>query len=374
VQEADEQGIPQRRALARAALVREVCLPQRKFRAARRWTKQALSLTVDPIVTAEVLIGAWLAGVVLGDAWTAEEALARADVLLADDATGPPLVTLAALQCLVAHDLGRPEFPAMYTAAAEKGVFDDPRGHQWVAIRIATERNDLAAAAQADQVPTPGDAPPVVRQLRACASAALAMELGRPQDARRLLHEVLEVAEATGSTLLAPEAQAQLIILDASTDLDGARGRFEEFEAHVGNDTWLPRENILKLLARAATRAADGRPDAAAAAAAAAADTAESAGLVLLAAQAHRHRAVHLSAAGRASEARLAVAAASRWRKSAAPSEPSPRAGLADGSFDRPAPRAVPSQPSDVRPDDAAQNRFTVWPEPAEGGAAPSAW
>jgi len=330
VQDADERGDPDQRALARASLVRAVCIPQRKFRAARRWTKQALSLTVDPVICTEVLVGAWLAGVVLGDASAAEEALGRAAALLGEGYSDDSRPALAALRCLVAHDLGRREYPALHAAAAGEGVFDDPLGHQWVAIRVATERNDLAAATQADRVPTPTGASPVVRQLRGCASAALAMELGRPDQARTMLLEVLDVAQETGSTLLVPEAVARLIALDAYTDLASARRRFEHFDATVGSHTWLPRENVLKLIARAAIRAADGRPDDAASAAAAAADTAERAGLVLLAAQSHRHRAVHLSAAGNTFEARLAVAAAARWRRSAFPSAALPRTPVGD--------------------------------------------
>lgn len=314
VEDADAVGDPQQRALARAVLVNDVCIPRRKFRAARRWTGQALTLTADPLICAQVLVAAWLPGAVLGDAVAAEEALNRAAALLGSDANRPLTPALTALQALVSHDLGRPDLAARFEAADRSGALADPT-FQWVAIRVATERNDLAAAELADRVPTPAGAPAVVHQLRGCASAALAMEIGRPDRARRLLLDVLEIAHETGTTLLVPEAAARLVVLDANENLTSARNRFEQFEAAIGSDTWLPRENVLKLIARAAVRAADGRADDAAAAAASAADVAENAGLVLLAAAAHRHRAVHLTAAGRPSEARLASAAAARWRR-----------------------------------------------------------
>ena len=77
VQDADDRGAVDERVLARAALVRTVCIPRRQFREARSWSKQALSLTNDPDLCAQVLTGAWLAGVVLGDAAAAEDVLNR---------------------------------------------------------------------------------------------------------------------------------------------------------------------------------------------------------------------------------------------------------------------------------------------------------
>ena len=366
VRDADDRGNHNERVLARAALVRNVCIPRRRFREARTWTTQALALTDDPVMSAHVLTGAWLAGVVLGDAAAAEGVLSRSAALLND--TGPESAgpALAALRCLVAHDLARDDFAQLFAAADEQGVFADPMGFQWVAIRMATERGDLTAAQAADQEPTPNGAEPVVRQLRGCASAALAMELGRPDQARTLLHEVLGIAAQTGSTLPVPEAVARLIVLDAHADPARARQLFEEFEATVGHDTWLPRENVLKLMARAALRAADGRAEDAAAAAAAAADNAEDAGLVLLAAQAHLHRAVHLTAAGRAHEARLANGAATRWRSftSKAPA-PEPNVGIGVLQAQVPRLRALAAASAS-----AAVESVAVWPDPDVGRAS----
>ncbi len=327
VHEADLEGDPQRRSLARAALVQTVLVPRRQFRAARRWSREALDLTVDPRIRAHVLVVAWLGGAVLGDAWAAEEALLRASQLLGG-ATPLTVPALVALRSLVAHDLlGRREHAALHEEASQLGAFEPTGGYQWVAVRTAVERGDVAAAVRADEGATPPGVSDAARQLRGVASASLAMAVGRPERAHVLLREVLDVARQSGSTLAVPEAWARLIVLDAGVDLHAAQQHFEDFEdfeASVGSDTWLPRENVLRLLARAAIRAADARSAAAASSAAAAADAAETAGLVHLAAIAHRHRAVHLAAAGHASEARLAQSAAARWQRSATTREPRP--------------------------------------------------
>lgn len=317
VREADARGESAQQVLARVALVRDVGIPQRKFRSVRRWCRQALALTDDPELSAEVLASGWLAGSVLGDASAAEHGLGRAAAMLGASYLESGNRSLVALRCLVAHDLGRRAFGEVHTWATKRGVFDDPREYQWVAIRVAAERGDLAAATLAASAPTPSTASPVVTSLRDCASAVLAMELGRSDEARALLTGVLDLARETGSTLMVPEAAARLVMIDAYTDPRSARNRFEQFDESVGEDAWFPREKVLKLLARAAVRGADGRPDDAASAAAAAADEAERAGLIFLAALAHRHRAAHLAAAGKSYDARLATAAAARWRRSA---------------------------------------------------------
>ena len=329
VGQADEDGDPARRAAARAELVAEVCVPRRKFRAARRWTSEALDVADDPLDAVRALTSLCLAAVALGETVTGEAALQRLQQMIeAGDPGSPVDPDVAALDALLAHDLGLPDFAERYVTAATLGGLDDPRSYQWVAIRVATERNDLTAAQTADREPTPDDASPLVRTLRGCASAALAMEEGDAARAHTLLLDVLDVADRTGVTLCVPEAVARLIVLEAQHDPASARQRFEHYEAIVGSDTWLPRENVLKLLARAAVRAADGRPDDAAATAAAAADTAEDAGLVLLASLAHRHHAVHLTEAGRSSEARLASATAARWRRSAFPARAAGRTSM----------------------------------------------
>jgi hypothetical protein len=256
-------------------------------------------------------------GAVLGNGRVVEPLLRRAAGLALDGTSPDALADLMALRTLVAHDLGRSEHAALTAEAEDGGVFGPEGQHGWVLVRTATERGDLEAAQRADAVPLPEATPPAVRQLRGCASAALAMELGRPAEARQRLLDVLELADETGATLMVPEAATRLVMIEAPDDLASARRRFELFEWAAGGESWLPRETVLRLLARAAVRAADRRPDDAASAAAAAADTAESTGLVHLAVAAHRRRANYLTAAGRPSESRLATAAATRWREMA---------------------------------------------------------
>ncbi|HKG51752.1 MAG TPA: BTAD domain-containing putative transcriptional regulator [Actinomycetales bacterium] len=299
---ADEGDDPDERACLRALLAWRVCVPRRQFRAARHWARESLSLTVDPQVCVQALVADAMPGALLGNGEAAETTLDRAFGLTAS-AAPPTAAWLAALRAVVAHDLGHPSFAGLLEEVRSLGVLAGE--HAWLLVRTATERGNLAAAAQADRVPVPDGMPPVLRQLRSCASATLALAQGREDDARRLLLGVVDLARSTGATLLVPEAAARLVMLEAPHNLPLARRRFELFDWSVGSDTWLPRESVLRLLARAAVRSADGRPDDAAECAAAAADTAESTGLVRMAALAHRHRAACLAAAassGRASQ------------------------------------------------------------------------
>jgi hypothetical protein len=315
VSAADAAADPAARARARAVLVRTVYVPRREFRKARQCALDGLALTRDPGRRAELLVADALPGAVLGNGRVVEPLLRRATALAREGTDPEVLADLAAMRALVAHDLGRPDHGALRRQAEDAGAFGPQGQHGWVLVRTATERGDLEAAERADRALTPGESSPALRQLRLCASAALAMERGRLQEARALLQSVLDVADHTGCTLMVPEAATRLVLLEAPVDLNIARRRFELFEWAAGGESWLPRETVLRLLARAAVRGADGRPDDAASAAAAAADTAESTGLVHLAVSAHRRRASHLAAAGRPSEARLATAAASRWRE-----------------------------------------------------------
>lgn len=313
VRDADGGSDPDLRARLRLLLTSTVCVPRREFRAAHRWTREALSLTVDPALCGQLLTAAWLPGAILGNGSAVHEHLDHAAALAAKGGDSGAVAHLAALRCLVAHDMGSPDYEALRAEATAAGAFDDGADHLWMLVRIATERGQLAEAEAAERSQTSHPVAPVVRQLRDITSAALAMELGRPAQARERLIAVIDAADETGATLVVPEATARLVILEAPVDAASARERFELFEWAAAGDSWLPRENVFRLLARSAMRAADGRPDDAAGAAAAAADAAESRGLVLLAAQAHRFRALHLSAGNRRTESRLASATASRF-------------------------------------------------------------
>ncbi|GAA2723914.1 BTAD domain-containing putative transcriptional regulator [Cellulomonas aerilata] len=314
IRDADALGDPDVRAAARIASVWDVGIPQRRFRAVRRTAMQALELAQDPAVQAQALAAGWLAAALVGDASAVEPLPDRALGACWGDVLGAGDAALLAVRCLVAHDLGGDDLGVLMRAAAQHGLLRDPLSFQWLGIRLATERGDLAEALEIDGTPTPSSASPLVRALRACASGALAMELGRSEDAQASLVTVLEQASGSGVTLPVPEAAARQVVLLARDDPPSARRWFDLFEESLDGQEF-PRETVLKLIARAAMRSADGRPADAAAAAAGAAHTAERAGLVHLAALAHRHRAIHLAAAGNVYEARLAAAAETRWRR-----------------------------------------------------------
>ncbi len=295
----------------------DVCIPQRKFRAVRRVAKQALELATEPCVRADVLAGGWFAAAVVGDAVEVEVALGRAaprgHKALTPAPTGGPLL---ALQLLVAHDLGRRDFAGLQEEAAADGLLDDPLSFQWLEIRTATERNDFAAALKADAVADPGD------RVAAGPGAALVRVRGARDGARPARRRASSGCSRSSRTPSAPAGISwcprRLPVSWCSRRTPtspSARRRFDQYEESVDSRTWFPRENVLKLIARAAMRSADGRPADAAAAAAAAADVAERSGLVHLAAFAHRHRAFHLTAAGSVHEARLAAAAEARWQR-----------------------------------------------------------
>jgi hypothetical protein len=341
---ADELGDADRRAAARAALVRTICVPRRQFRDAREWAQEGLALTSTPSRRAELLVADAFPGAVLGNARAVESVLRAAFALAVEGTSAEAVSDLCALRALVAHDLGRPDFGELVAEAEQAGAVGADGDHAWLLVRSATERGDLDAAEAADRLPAPAQAPPAAHQLRECASAALEMARGRREAAREKLLAVIDVADETGTTLMVPEAAARLVILEAPVDGASARRRFELFEWAAGGESWLPRETVLRLLARAAIRAADGRPDDAASAAAAAADTAESTGLVHVAVAAHRGRATYLTAAGRPSEARLAMAAATRWQKMAEQGVPEAPADGANGTASRSRRPRVPRQ------------------------------
>jgi hypothetical protein len=136
--------------------------------------------------------------------------------------------------------------------------------------------------------------------------------LGQTDTAAEVLQTLIDVAVDEECLLLVPEATARLIALEAATDLAAAKAHFELLDWAVAGESGLPREGSLRLLARAAIRAAVGDYDGAVSAASNAAGAAEQRGLELLAASAHEVRADNLNRAGRSSEARLALAAAAR--------------------------------------------------------------
>ncbi|CAN5188705.1 hypothetical protein BH20ACT5_BH20ACT5_14600 [soil metagenome] len=314
--ETDRCGDEESRAEARLRLA-SVLFPQRDFEGSRALAEEALAITVVPKIRARAIVEFWLLGALLGHAAAAEGPLAHAKHL-ADDADDAALTRrLNVLAALTAHDLGQPHADQLLRDAAVTGDLAGDAYWSWVPIRIATERGELDAARLADQRPLPVTASGMVLQMRELASAGLCIELGRTAEAAELLRSVIDEGMASGSLLLLPEAIARLITIEASTDLEAAREHFELLDWAASGDHRFPRENCLRLIARGAVRAAGRGFAAAAAAAASAADVAETSALPFLAAQAHRARAGHLSAAVHWAEARLAVAAAARCHHTA---------------------------------------------------------
>lgn len=316
LEEADRQGDSPASAQARLHLA-AVLFPRRDFEGSRLYAREAMDLTVIPVLRARAILEFWLPGVLLGHAALAEGPLTHARELADDSGDRALAARLNALAVLLAHDLGRPEVDDLLQAAGSNDALAEDEYWSWVPIRVATERGVLQAALLADALPVPDTAAPIVRQMRAITSATLRAELGQVPEAIGLLRTAVEEATAGGAVLLLPEAVARLIALEAATDLSAAKEHFELLDWSAAGDHRFPRENCLRLLARAAVRAASGQFDAAAVAAANAADVAEDSALPLLAAHAHRVRAGQLSSAGRWSEARMAEAAASRCRRTA---------------------------------------------------------
>lgn len=304
VDAADRDGDCEQGARARLRLTSAVCVPRRQFGLARRWTQEALRLSVDSSTRAQALVLAWWPGVLLGEAHLAEHALVEA-AELARDAEHPALARrIAVVRRLVAHDLGRPA-PAD-DLDPDPDLYDAP-----VRARIASEAGPAPllrspAAVLHEALPAP------VSQLVLLAAAVQHAGQRRSDDAIALLTQVVDSGSRSGHTLLLPEAVARLIVLLCQTDLTRAHEQFELFDHLTGGAPGHPRESVLRLIARAAVRAAAGQDDAAAAAAAHAAEIASSHHLVHLLADAQRVRARHLDAAGRSSDARLARAEAAR--------------------------------------------------------------
>jgi len=313
VEEADRDGDHKSRAAARLQLA-PLLFPRREFEGCRAFAYEALGLTVLPKIRARAILEFWLPGVLLGHAALAEGPMAHARDLAHDSDDVALARRMDVLALLIAHDLGRPSADELTRVAADEDELTADGYWSWISIRVATERGALAEAQLWDKRSLPEDTPPIVKQMRDLASAGLRVELGKVPEAIHLLRSVIVTGLASGSLLLLPEAIARLIALESPTDLDAAKEHFELLDWAAAGDHRFPRENCLRLIARAAVRAASCQFDGAAAAAAAAADVAENSALPFLAAQAHSVRAGHLAAAGRWSEARLAQASAARLR------------------------------------------------------------
>ncbi|PZS31587.1 MAG: hypothetical protein DLM59_09700 [Pseudonocardiales bacterium] len=299
LERADRMSDPGPRAEARLRLSTALCLPRRQFGLARHWAQEAMAITVEPRLRARALIATWLPGILMGHAQMAEHPLEQAAALAESCDDADVQRRIHALQCLVVHDLGSPDFHQPLVDTSLSVAVPQDVNWSWIAVRIATERGNLTAAQLADSTPTVGRIGPFDRQMRVLTSAVLQAELGETATAIDLLGSVVDSQRAQGSALLLPEVLARLIVLRAATDMARAKEDFELLDRSVGGDQGLPREHCLRLLARAAIRAATGQHDAAAASAATAGDVASSNGLPYLAAYAHRYEARYLRDAGR---------------------------------------------------------------------------
>ncbi|GAA2757325.1 BTAD domain-containing putative transcriptional regulator [Actinopolymorpha rutila] len=319
VEDADQAGAADIAAHARLLFARIVAFPRRSLHQGRHLAREALALATRPDLRAQALLIANLPDVVLGSPAVVERPLAEAAELAAGEGIHPSLLgRINLMRCLAAHDAGSPVFDTMWAdyLAAYPRPEDDP-SFGWARVRIHTERGDLEAAQVADRVDLPAASGPLLTQLHASARADLLVALGRPDDAARTTQSLLDQATEDGCILMVPEAAARLVVLRSPADLRAAHQYFDLLDWAIGSEGDLARESCWRLLARAAIRAADSRPAAAAGASALAAHVAESAGLVLLAGRAQLDRARHLADAGSWVDARLAAAAAGRAFRSA---------------------------------------------------------
>lgn len=314
VRRADAGSDPSASVRARLHLVGTVLIPARALTEAREVTEAAIAMAVSGPSRARSTALRWWPSVLLGNARLAEPAL---DAAWAASPEGSRLDGLQLLRCLVGHDLGRPDFTERRAQLVASERSDEPDQWTWAVVRMLTERGLLADALEADLAPPAPDAVPLVRQLRSLARAGLLTALHRELDAVAVLLGAITEAEEEGCTLLLPEVTARLVILSAETEPDTALKHFEMFDWVTSAHTGLPREGHLRLLARAAVRAAAGQLDRAAGAAANAAKIAEDNGLLLLASEAYLVQAQYLFTGGWTSGGRLATGSAARCLRAA---------------------------------------------------------
>jgi DNA-binding SARP family transcriptional activator len=272
-------------AQARLELAMKVFIPRRQFGRARLLAKEAFDLSDLPELRARAITAMWLPEILLGGARQAEEPLTKAAGLACEGMDARVRRRVDVLRCLMAHDLGHLDFDALWHAAGEAVA---PADDYWIAVmvRIATERHDFDFAKYAAGLPIQDIVDPFGRDLRELAVAGLYLAIGQPAEATELLRSIVESESRDRATLLLPEALARLIMAEAATDRVAAQNDFDLLDEILGGRHRFARETVLRLMARAAIRAASGQPHAAAAAAAKAAEVAERSGLPFLAGQA----------------------------------------------------------------------------------------
>ncbi len=273
---------------ARLLLSGVVHLPRREFRTARRLATEAVSHSVEPLVRARALLHEHFADALLGGGAHVREELAEADELAGR--AGDERVARSALnlRLAVAHDLALPELEALRERAEELLARDRSRGEGTsgllgVAARVLLERGAVERVERLlAEHPVELEAGHGAVQLAQLATAAVLRARGESAAAQRVLQELLAASEASRCVLVVPEAAAKLVLLLADRDLPAAAAAFDRCDRALGEATGMPREAVLRLLARAAVRHAAGEEARADDARRDAAATARAAGLVHL--------------------------------------------------------------------------------------------
>ncbi|MGS0685068.1 hypothetical protein ACVBEQ_07940, partial [Nakamurella sp. GG22] len=286
----------------------ESCLPRREFDRARRLADEVLTMDPPPELAARALAVSSLPDILFGGARAGSTPLARACTLASRSGDDVLYRRFEVLQCLVSHDLSDSDFPRRWALAAHRCENEPDVNWAWLMMRIAIERGDLPTAELAGRLPLASGAGALAGQLHQLATACLLSEMGERDAAIQSLSSLVRALDRAGSILLVPEALARLVALQAADDVDTAETSLARLDQELVGSSF-PREGYLRLIGVAAIHAARGRTAAAAAAAAGAAEIADSAGLVNLAAEAHRICADHT----------LRAQAAARHRRDAAP-------------------------------------------------------
>ena len=302
VEQADRRHDQRRAVEARLQLAAAVCLPRREFREVQRWVCEAMALDARLVDRLRAVLVSQMTSALFGGAASARSALE--DASQAAEAAHEERLwwRLLALRVLVAHDLGDPDFPALW-ARLEQRVTSGPADDlvpvlAVVGVRVLAEREELdSAAAMSACLTVPGVPPtPLLLQMSRLAAGDLAAAQGDHRQATDLLRSVVEEGTATASTLFVPEAAAKLVVLEADHDPAAARTAFEVYDEVVGANVAGPREEYWRRLSRAAVRAGHGDVEGAAAACSQASSLAARHGLQVLAARARHSRTDYLRA------------------------------------------------------------------------------
>jgi DNA-binding SARP family transcriptional activator len=304
VEEADRRHDQRRAVGGRLQMAAAVCLPRRDFRAAHQWVEAALALDARPAERLRAVVVRHVTAVLLGGAATARTALR--DAAVAAEAAGEEALQwrLLGMRVLVAHDLGDPDFEALWRRLEQRvtsGSVDEMVPElAAIGLRVVVEREELdrATTMSAHLALAGGQSWPLLTHLARLASSELAEGVGDHRQAADLLRSVVDEGLSTGCTLFVPEAAARLVVLEAEHDRAAARSAFEVYDEVVGATVGGPREEFWRRLSRAAVRASHGDAEGAAAACGQASSLAAKHGLQVLAARARHSRTDYLRATG----------------------------------------------------------------------------